>query len=83
MNWINIFMQIGTLLAALATLPQIVAVIKNRDQLRGYNPLASFGLFLAMVCFAAAFTLMNNWFSVLCEVPVAIFWLLAAIYSRK
>lgn len=83
MNWINIFMQIGTLLAALATLPQILAVFKNREQLRGYNALASFGLFLAMVCFSVAFAIMGNWFSVLCEVPVATFWLLAAYYSWR
>ena len=83
MNWINLFMQIGTLLAALATLPQILAVFKNKEQLRGYNAPASFGLFLAMICFSAAFALMDNWFSVLCEVPVAIFWLMASVYSWK
>ena len=83
MNWINILMQAGTFLAALATLPQLVAVFKNRDQLKGYDPLASFGLFMAMVCFSAAFVLMDNWVSVACEVPVAIFWLLAAYYSWK
>lgn len=83
MNWINIFMQVGTLLAAIATLPQILAVFKNKEQLRGYNSLASFGLFLAMVCFSVAFAFMNNWFSVLCEVPVATFWLMASVYSWK
>jgi len=83
MDWINVFMQVGTLLAALATLPQILAVFKNREQLRGYNAPASFGLFLAMICFSVAFALMGNWFSVFCEIPVATFWVLAAFYSWR
>lgn len=83
MTLIDSFMMVGTLLAAGATLPQIVAVFKNRDSLRGYNPYAALGLFLAMVCFSVAFYLMGNWFSVLCEVPVAIYWLMASVYSWR
>lgn len=80
---IDFLMQIGTAFAALATLPQIVAVFQNKDSLRGYNSVASFVLFLAMISFGLAFYLMENWFSVLCEVPVAIFWLMASIYSFR
>ncbi len=80
---VNILMQLGTLLAAVATLPQIAAVFNNRESLRGYNPAATFGLFLAMMCFMYAFALMGNWFSVICEIPVAAFWLIATYYSWK
>ena len=80
---IDLAMQIGTILAALATLPQIVAVFRNRDSLKGYNPIASFGLFLAMMSFSIAFYWMGNLFSVLCEVPVMFFWLLATFYSWR
>lgn len=80
---IDLLMKIGTLLAAVATLPQIFAVFKNRDSLRGYSPLASLGLCLAMIAFGCAFYLMGNWFSVLCEVPVAIFWGMASYYSWR
>jgi len=76
-------MQIGTALSALATIPQIIAVFQNRDSLKGYNSGASFALFVAMISFALAFYMMNNWFSVLCEVPVATFWLMASIYSFR
>jgi hypothetical protein len=80
---IDLLMQVGTALGALATLPQILAVFKNRDSLKGYNSPASFCLFLAMVAFAVAFYLMNNWFSAFCEIPVAVFWLMAAVYSMR
>jgi len=83
MTIINLFMIIGTSLAALATLPQILAVFENRDSLRGYNPYATFGLFWAMVCFSIGFYLVGNWLSVLCEVPVSVYWLMATIYSWK
>lgn len=83
MNYIDLFMQIGTLLAAIATLPQIIAVLKNRKSLRGYNSLASLALGFAMMCFGIAFYWMNNWFSVMCEIPVATFWFMAAFYSWR
>ena len=80
---IDLFMKVGTLLAALSTFPQIIAVFRNRDSLRGYDSLASLGLCVAMVSFGCAFYLMGNWFSVLCEIPVAIFWGLASYYSWR
>jgi len=83
MNWISICMNAGTLLAALATLPQINAVWRDRSVLAGYSPLASAVLCLAMILFATAFIMMRFWTSVLCEVPVAIFWALACFYSWR
>ena len=76
-------MQAGTLLATLAILPQMVAVIKNRDCLKGYDPLASFALSFAVILFTCGFIMMENWFSVLCEIPSIIFWFIAGIYSYK
>jgi len=78
---IDLLMKIGTALAALATLPQINAVYTNRELLRGYSPVPCLGLCLAMISFGCAFYLMKNWFSVLCEIPVALFWGLASFYS--
>lgn len=83
MSLFDVLMNFGTLMAALATLPQIWAVWRNRDALAGYNPLASFALFLAMCSFAAAFAIIELWASVLCEVPVAAFWLMASAYSWR
>lgn len=83
MNWIAVCMNGGTLLAALATFPQIYAVWKDRNILAGYSPLASAMLCLAMILFGSAFAMMKFWSSVLCEVPVAIFWGLASVYSFK
>lgn len=80
---IDLLMQIGTALAALVTLPQIYAVYKNREVLKGYSPIPCLGLCLAMISFGWAFYLMNNWFSVLCEIPVAFFWGLASYYSWR
>jgi len=83
MDIVNICMNVGTALAALGTLPSIMAVIKNREVLRGYSPIGCFILFVAMINFAMAFTKMGYWISVLCGVPVAVFWFLAAVYSFK
>lgn len=83
MNIISMCMNLGTFLAAAATLPQIVAVWKDRSILRGYSWWGCAALCVAMILFATAFALMRFWPSVLCEVPVAIFWGLASFFSFK
>lgn len=82
-DMISFFMTLGTILAALATLPQIVAVWRDRSILSGYNHLACATLCIAMISFAIAFTMMEYWVSVLCEIPVATFWGMSSILSYK
>lgn len=82
-DWIAICMNVGTLLAAVGTLPQIVAVRKDRNVLRGYDPRGTIPLTMAMLLFAVGFYKMGLWFSVICEIPPIIYWGLASIYSIK
>jgi len=83
MNSIDFLMSIGTLLSLISTFPQFRAVLENRDNLKGYSPFGAALLALAMTSFGTAFVIMGNWFSFLCNVPIAVFWGTTAFYSYK
>lgn len=83
MDIVSVCMNVGTILAAIGTLPQIMAVWKDRSILNGYNPLACFVLCTAMVLFTVAFFSMGYWLSVLAEVPCIIFWGMSSFLSYR
>ena len=80
---VTVLMNVGTMLSLISTIPQFIAVWKNREALRGYSVSGSLLLTLAMTSFGSAFVFMGNWFSFLCNVPIAIFWAIACFYSYK
>lgn len=78
---IDALMSIGTFLSLLSTLPQFRAAWTNRKDLKGYSLLGSSALAIAMICFGTAFIFMGNWFSALCNVPVAGFWIFISYHK--
>lgn len=83
MNLIGLCMNIGTGLITISTLPLIYAVWKDRSVLRGYSTLGSLGTLVSIIFFMIAFFKMSLWISVLNEIPVILYWFLAAFYSHK
>ena len=78
---IDVLMNIGTFLSLLSTLPQFRAAWTNRHDLKGYSMLGASALAIAMTCFGTAFIFMGNWFSALCNVPVAGFWFFVSYHK--
>lgn len=81
--YFEVLMNVGTVAAAIGTLPNIVAAIKDRNSLRGYNPYGCAILCFAMCCFFTAFGEVQFWPSLISEIPPIIFWGIAAYYSWR
>ena len=78
---IDVLMNIETFLSLLSTLPQFRAAWTNRHDLKGYSMIGASALAIAMTCFGTAFIFMGNWFSALCNVPVAGFWFFVSYHK--
>lgn len=81
--YFELLMNVGTVAAAIGTLPNIWAAIKDRHSLKGYNPYGSAALCFAMFCFLLAFAEAQFWPSFISEIPPIIFWGIATYYSWK
>ena len=83
MSIANLALSIASIINFTALLLMLRAVLKNRNELRGYSIMGSFLTFVSLVGFQIAYYLLNNTIGfVLGWVSVA-FWFIAFIYSLR
>ena len=78
----QILMNIGTWLLAIAAIPQLIEIWKNKHDLRGYSFYGSLILFVGLSLIALSFWVMEMWISVAAQIVPLIMWAMATWYSR-
>jgi uncharacterized protein with PQ loop repeat len=77
------FMNAGTIVLMLASLPQLKSIWENRNELRGYSPTATLFLFSGLSLITISFIMLRMWVSVAAQVIPLCMWAMATYYSRK
>lgn len=75
-------MNIGTWTLALASIPQMFSIWKNRHNLKGYSRLGCFALFAGMVSIGIAFYLMKDYVSMAAGILQIFMWFIATLYAK-
>jgi uncharacterized membrane protein len=76
-------LTIASILNFIALLLLLHAVIKNRNELRGYSIVGSFLTFVSLVGFEVAYYLLGNFVSFGLGTATVAFWFIAFIYSLR
>jgi hypothetical protein len=79
----TVFMNIGTWALALASLPQMKTIWKNRKNLNGYSTWGSLILALGLSAIGVAFILMGDYISMIAGLIQIIMWLMATYFSWR
>lgn len=83
MDMANILMNVGTVLLAIAALPQLKSVWMDRHNLRGYSIIGTLIIFIGLISIVLSFIYLNLWISVAAQMPPLLLWFLATVYSIK
>lgn len=80
---ITLFMNLGTWTLALASIPQMISIWKNRKMLTGYSTKGSFLLALGLSFIGVAFAMMGDYISMIAGLIQIGMWLMATYYSWR
>ena len=83
MQLANLALTAASIVNFVALLLMLRAVIKNRNELRGYSVAGAFLTFASLVGFEIAYLLLGNYVSFALGLATVIFWLVAFIYSLR
>ena len=72
---------VANFICAIGTLLQVMAVIKNRKILKGYDFVGSLLTFLAVVLFQIGFYLIGEYLSVALGFITVAYWFLVSVYT--
>jgi len=79
----NLALSIASIINFTALLLMLRAVLKNRNELRGYSIMGSFLTFVSLVGFQIAYYLLNNTIGFILGWVSVAFWFIAFIYSLR
>jgi hypothetical protein len=79
----NLLLNLGNIVMFIGTLLLIRVVIKDRNVLRGYDPIGSFLSFLGMAFFDAFYVEINNQFSLWIALVTTAYWFLVSICTIR
>ncbi|MCL2358870.1 MAG: hypothetical protein LBH74_06635 [Nitrososphaerota archaeon] len=80
---VNLLLDVSGVINFIALLCMLIAVIRNRNYLRGFSIVGSFLTFVSIVGFEAAYYLLGNIVGFMFGWATVIFWFLAFVYSLK
>lgn len=80
MNEITIFMNLGTWILAVSSMPQMWSIWKNRNNLMGYSLHACIALALGLGFIGVAFIYMGDYLSMIAGVIQIFMWSMASYY---
>jgi uncharacterized BrkB/YihY/UPF0761 family membrane protein len=83
MDTANLALSIASIVNFTALLLMLRAVLKNRNELRGYSIMGSFLTFVSLVGFQIAYYLLNNTVGFILGWVSVAFWFIAFIYSLR
>jgi hypothetical protein len=79
----NLALSFASIINFIALLLMLRAVLKNRNELRGYSIMGSFLTFVSLVGFQIAYYLLNNIIGFILGWISVAFWFIAFIYSLR
>jgi hypothetical protein len=77
------FMNAGTIILCLASLPQLKSIWANRQDLKGYSHMGCFFLFLGLSLITISFIILGMWVSVAAQIIPLCMWAMATYYSKR
>jgi multisubunit Na+/H+ antiporter MnhG subunit len=80
---INILLDMGNIVMFIGTLLLIRSVLKNRNVLKGYDPIGSLLTMIGMLLFDAFYVVIGNEFSLVIASFTTAYWILTSVYSIK
>lgn len=82
MNATDILFTIANGFFFVGTLPMIVAAVKNRNALKGFSWFGAYLTFVGMLSMILAMFILQQYISVVLQLPVISYWAIVSIYSK-
>jgi hypothetical protein len=80
---IGIPLAIGNVLLLISSAPLIWALYKDRNAVKGISPSGAVLNFFALLAFDIFYVISQQWISLILNIPIVVFWLMASIYTIK
>ena len=77
---LSILMNVGTLLTAVAALLSMIAILKNRNKLKGFSVWATILRLIAISCFTGGQIILKVWLSAILDVLLIVYNLVVLYY---
>jgi Na+/melibiose symporter-like transporter len=79
----NLFFELGNLILLIGTFPLIMAVVKNRSVLKGYNFIGSTAVLTGCLMFFCAYQINGDPLSQSLGLPTILYWALVSICTAR
>jgi len=80
MNIVTFFMNLGTWVLAISSLPQMISIWKNRKNLMGYSMFACLALAIGLIFIGVAFIYMGDYLSMIAGAIQIFMWGMASYF---
>jgi hypothetical protein len=80
---INLISNIGMLLLVIGTLPSIIVLLRNRNNLKGFSTIGSVGIASGQAVYLFYFLLLGDYVTSALCVPLVVFWLAVILFKLR